>query len=437
MKLRPFELGLVITFGGLALLAMFLLATADPAPPEPKPGELVAVGPVTIWGTLPAGNMSKLFSELQAENKAYESVTYRYLHPSQFDQALITALADGVGPDLIMVSHEKLATVRHRIQPILEEQFPTRDVRDFYIDGAQIFALSDGLYAYPLAVDPLMMYWNRDILTNAGFLEPPATWEALVTNVFPELIKRDFDRTIERSVVAMGEYRNIRNAFGVISALFIQSGSAGVVETGVGNYSVQLQRSVAGAGDPLRTAVDFYTRFSKPGNALYSWNRSFTSDLVQFSAEDLAIYFGYGSEAVQIEQTNPNLSFDIASFPQGADATVRRTYGKFYGVSLLRTTDNYNGALQVMSHLGGAAQSAKIAAVNNMAPVHRGVLSQGSNDTYGRVIYAAAPITFGWLNPSQQVTSWTFQTMVEDVNENRRDASSAAADAVTRLSNSY
>ncbi len=66
--------------------------------------------------------------------------------------------------------------------------------------------------------------------------------------------------------------------------------------------------------------ADFYTRFARPDNTLYSWNRSFSSDRDRFVSGDLALYFGYGSEGKELERLNPNLNFDIAEVPQGATA---------------------------------------------------------------------------------------------------------------------
>lgn len=437
MKLRPFELVLVVIFIGLLLLALFLMATYKPAPEEVPAGSLAANGPVTIWGTLPAAGIQKTLAELAEENEAYELISYKYYHPDEFDSALVNALADANAPDLVLVSQEKLVKLRRRIQPISYESFTMRDIRNSFVDGAQIFALSDGMYGYPITVDPLMMYWNRDIFATEGYLDPPKTWENLVNTVFLDLIQREFDRTIIRSVVAMGEYGNVRNAFGVISALMIQGGSGRVVEDSKGQYVVKLQISDGDNSDPLRAAADFYTRFSKPSNTLYSWNRSFAEDRQQFLAEDLALYFGYASEGRQIERMNPNLNFDIAEVPQGASATTRRTYGKFYALSILKASKNKTGASAVMINLGSPAVAGKIAKESDMVPAARSLVSAGSNDTYGRVAYQSASIALGWLNPDLVEADRIFETMVQDVNENRSDVSRAATDASSRLGDVY
>lgn len=420
----------------MGLASLLILSTYNP-PADVKEGELVNVGTVTIWGTLPSEGIDQVLLGLHEADDNSRGITYKYFRPDQFDYELVTALADNRGPDLILYSQENLALMRPRIQPISYESFPIPDIRNLYLDGAQIFALSDGFYGYPIAVDPLMLFWNRDIFATESYLESPKTWESFVSNVFPALIKRDFNRTIERAVIAMGEYSNVRNAFGIISTLFLQGGTEGVTEESDGKYRVKLQSVAGGEGNPLRAAADFYTRFSRPDNALYSWNRAFSEDRAQFIAERLAMYFGHASEGKQLQKINPNLNFDIAEIPQGADATLRRTYGKFYALSVLRSSDNMSGAVAVMMKLGGPEFADKIAVASNMVPVYRGTVSAGSNDIFGRISYKSAPVAFGWLNPDPIATGEIFKTMTQDINENRRTLESAVSDASSRIGKEY
>ena len=433
MKLRPFELVLIIVFLGLALLSLVVISTYKP---KPKGDGLPAIGALTIWGTLPEGGMTKTFAELKEIDDAYKSVTYRYISSEDFQLELIKALADGKGPDLVLISQERLVELRSKIKPVSYDSFPQRDIRSRYLDGAQIFALSDGLYAYPIAVDPLVLYWNRDILAADGFLEPPVTWEALVNDYLPTLIRRNPDRSIDRSVVAMGEYKNIKNAFGIISTLLLQAGMVGVSEEDT-RYKIKINQMQSGPGEPLKTAADFYTRFSKPSNTLYSWNRSFSEDRAQFLGEKLALYFGYGSEGQDIERLNPNLSFDIAEVPQGQTATVRRTYGRFYGLAALKTSDNLAGASILLTSLGSSENMKRISDKYGLVPALRSLVSEGSNETYGRVTYKSASVAYGWLSPNESTVRESFETLVQDLNENRQDTPSAVSDTLKRLELEY
>ncbi len=435
MKLRPFELALVVIFGGMAIASLIIINIYNPSPDSDDP-TVIQIGQVDIWGTMPPEGVGQVLSELTKEDDNYRSVRYHYIAPDEYDDVLVRALADGRGPDLVLISQEELVEMRPRIQPVSYESFPQRDFKNSYVGGAEIFALRDGLYGYPIAVDPLMLYWNRDILGTTGYLTAPRTWENLINVMFPDLIQRDFDRTITRSVLAMGEYDNVRNAFGVISALLIQQGSQRVIEDQNGKYLVLLNRSEADSA-PLQTTADFYTRFSKPSNTLYSWNRAFTDDRLQFIGEDLVFYFGYGSEAAQLAKLNPNLNFDIAEIPQGETATLRRTYGKFYTLAMLKSSDNKTGAGAMMLTLGNAQRTEQIAIASGMVPPYRAYVERGSNDTIGRVTYQSAGIALGWLNPDIESSNAHFETMVRDINENRRDISGAVSDLLVRLEKEY
>lgn len=433
MKLRPFELTLVVIFGILMVLALVLLKTYKI---EPKTEEVALNGPVTIWGILPAEKINNLIRDIGAGNKAYREVSYRYISPGSFNQTFLNALADGTGPDLILLSQEYLVHNRGRFEPVPYNAFPLRDFRSLYVDGADIFALSDGLYAYPIMADPLMLYWNRDLLSFNNIIKAPTTWEEITSDIIPKLTIHDYQRSIKQSALAMGEFSNIKNALPIFSMLLLQGGSAMVVEDG-GGYKIKLNESVGGGGQPLSGAATFYTNFNNVSNTLYSWNNTLPQDREQFLREQLALYFGFGSEARELEERNPNLSFDIALVPQGASATIKRTYARFYGLVVPRSAKNKIGAYAVRNELASQSNAKALADMYNMAPVNRSLLIAGSNDIYGRVIYEAMPTARGWLNPELTRTNDIFSNMLIDVSANRSVVSRASDDTTKRLKQLY
>ncbi len=434
MKLRPFELVLIVVFGSLFFLALFLLRTYEGEAPEDVSN--LGAG-LSIWGVLPPSTFDSLLQAMMDKDEGYSNVTYRYIPPEDFDDVFVNALADQVGPDLLLLPHDRLVKHRSRLQAIPYESFPVRDFRNMYIDGAEIFALSDGIYGFPIAVDPLVMYWNRDIFSNNGLLAAPTTWEDVVNNVVPTLTVRDFNRNIQLSAVAMGEYRNIKNAFPMLSLLLLQGGSVMVTE-GQNQYGIRLNEAVGqSSAQPFSNAAAFFTNFSNTSNTLYSWNRSLPLDRDRFLSEDLALYFGYVSEGRDLASKNPNLNFDIAEVPQGANATVKRTYGQFYALVVPKTAPNKAGALTAMQTLGNAENAKQLADGYNFAPAHRSTLTLGSNDVYGRIGYMSAVYARGWLNPDTTRLNETLTTMLEDINANRSDIRSATSDAVNRIQQIY
>jgi ABC-type glycerol-3-phosphate transport system substrate-binding protein len=433
MKLRPFELVLVTIFGLLALVALAMISTYKP----PVDTTTATLGnSVVIWGTAPAEAFAAVLNPLKEQIEAYRVVSYVQKDARSFDSELLNALAENRGPDIIFIPHEKLLENRSKIQPVSYESFPLRDFQNLYIDGAEIFALRDGVYAYPVAIDPLVMYYNRDLLATKNIINPPATWEGVVNDIIPALVERDYNRSILRSPLAFGEYRNVNNSFAILSMLLLQGGSAMVTE-GDGRYFLNLNVNANRTGQPFENALTFYTNFASPSNPLYSWNRALGLDRDEFLAEKLVLYFGKGSEARSLGSQNPNLNFDMAEVPQGAQATVRRTYASFYGLALLKSSPNKNGSFTVLQTLGAADRSQVLADALNMAPAHRSTLTAGSNDRYGRISYQSSIVARGWLSPSPTQTNEIFGQMVEDVLSNRARPSESANDAVSRLSELY
>jgi ABC-type glycerol-3-phosphate transport system substrate-binding protein len=437
MRLRPFEVGLLVAFAVLGAVALLLLRTYSP---DPKSNESSFSGYVDVWGTLPYESFDRVRLEIQNTVPEFNQVSYRYIPPENFDEVFINALADQKSPDLILVSHERIVQHRNRIQLYPYDAFSQRDYRNLFLDGAEIFMLPQGIFGFPIAVDPLVMYYNRDILSSNGFITPPRTWEEIVGEIVPRLTMRDFNRTIQRSAIAMGEYSNVRNAFGIMSALAFQGGSAGVVLQD-GLYRVRLdESSFTGAESntrPFSNAVSFYTNFNSIQNTLYSWNRSLPLDRDMFLREDLAIYFGYGSEGQELAARNPNLNFDIAELPQSSTANVRRTYGRFYALAMPQQSPNKPAAGQVLRQFLNPQYADQYAKLNNMSSVHRTSVMLGSDDLYGRVYFNVAPSARAWLNPNLPLVDSVFTRMLDDISANRSRPADAAADAMVRISSVY
>jgi ABC-type glycerol-3-phosphate transport system substrate-binding protein len=434
MKLRPFELILALGFGIMAIIAMILMATYQP---RSKATPTLVTGTVVVWGVVDRQAIYAVLEPLAREDISFRNVSYVQKSPDTIDSELITALADGVGPDVIILPHEKLIQYRPRLQPFTYNEFPLPDFKNLYIDGAEIYAMSDGVYALPVVVDPIILYSNRDILSTYNFTNPPTTWEGLVNEYIPTLVQRNFNREIIRSPLAFGEFRNVQNAFPVVSTLLLQRGSLLVTEGIAGRYEIRLNQTRDGDSTALARAIEFYTNFANPSNALYSWNRSLPLDRNAFVSEDLVFYFGRASEARGIAQQNPNLNFTTSEVPQGANASIKRTYGTFYGLAMLRSSQNKYGARVVMQVLSSDKAQSILAESTGMAPVSRLLIAQGSNDRFGRVAYTSSLYSRGWWSPSLQQTESVFQQAIEDVLANRARPSGAANDIIDRLSNVY
>jgi len=429
-KIRPFELALIIIFVLSALIGVFIVSnrTGDPG------GLTSVVGTsFSIWGTVDAEPVNAFLKEMADTDKSLQVVRYRQIDPRSFESELVNAIAEGNSPELILVPHTFLVSLRTKLQSIPFTTFPERTFRDTYVDGASIFLLSDGIYGYPFAVDPLVMYWNRDLFSSGGLAQPPKTWESFLNETTPALTRRDSQFEITQSAVALGEYVNVRHAKEILAMLFLQAGSTMVDEQNQA-YKVTLNQNTATGVPPAEAVVSFYTQFSSPSKAQYSWNRAKPEDRRSFLQGTLAMYFGMGSERTALELENANLNFDMAEVPQGSGVTVRRNYGEFYAFAIPRGAKNQQGAFTVAQLFGFNAQNADMLREGlGLAPVHRSLIGSSSGDIYETILGQAALVARGWLDPDPEGSKNVFRQMIESAVANTGRTSEVISDTVHRL----
>lgn len=433
-NLRPFQILLLAAFGLLAVIAVVFLSVYQI---ERQEQERAYGDRVIIWGTLSETSFKSVLQNLARTDKALNVVQYRQFNEDDFDTELTNAIAEGRSPDLIVLPSSSLVTHRAKLYAVPYETISRREFQDAYIDGAELFALPDGVYGIPFVVDPLLLFWNRDMFSSNGIAQPPSSWEVLVSEVVPRLTVRDSNRNVQQSAVAFGEYRNVAHGKETLLLLMLQSGSR-MVELDENRYKVLLNTPlVEGARAPLESAVQFYTDFSNVNSPLYTWNRSLPLDQSAFIAGDLGLYFGLASEISAIEGKNPNLNFDVAMVPQGASATALRTYGDIYAFAIPRQSGNAQGAYRVARVLTTAENSQLLASGFGMSSARRDAITQDDGSLYGKVVAQAALIARSWYDPGDQESDAVFLQMVEDIVSNRARIAEAVGDAIDRLTLQY
>ncbi len=392
-----------------------------------------------IWGTEDEKMMTDL---INASDSAGTKVYAKYVEKdaANFNQILLEALATGRGPDAILVSAEDLLTYQDKILTIPFETLNERDFKDRFIEEGELFRTDKGFLAVPFSVDPLVLYWNRDIFTIHDKTSPPANWSTIVSLV-PEMRDISEDLTVFEAVISLGDYRNINNAKSILSALMLQSGtvitSLKYQENG---EKIILNSELDGSSRdtmvvPAVAALNFYTQFADPLSKVYSWNRSLPNSLDMFASDDLAMYIGFGSESNLIRSKNPNLNFDMALLPQSSASAVPVTYGKMLGIAVFSSSKNQVGAYQAISSLTAAPFIKAYAEKTGLPPVRRDLLATLPGTADGNILYKSAIYSRGFLDPNPTKTGSIFQTMIESVLSGRLTSNNAVqgADSQFRL----
>lgn len=420
-----FQIIILIIFITAAVIGVFVFSGAIPLGPEE---ETTAKGTVVLWGTVKS---DIVFSLLEDFNRANSTFTVQYEEKSvdTFDSDLLEALASGKGPDMFFITNDLVFKYSDKIYTIPYKSFPLNTFKNNFAGVGEVFLTSSGVLAFPLAVDPLMMYYNRSVLDANSIAYPPSYWDEFDTLV-PRLTIKDEAGVIKESAVAMGNFSNVSHAKDILTTLFMQSGNPIVSEKN-GKF-VSVLNSNVGSFD-LSKALEFYTNFSNPLKEVYSWNKSFANSRDTFSKEDLVFYFGFASELQSLVKKNPNHNFLVTSVPQVRGSNFKLTGAHVTGIAISSFSKNFNTAFIAAGLMAKGDFASRFASSLGIAPVRRDLLSVKQTDAYMPIFYDSAFYARSWLDPSPKDTNDLFRVVVEKVLSNSMSLGSAINDASAKL----
>ncbi len=392
-----------------------------------------SVGTVQIWGTEDSGMMNALISTLNQSDKSFQGVSYIQKPAATYQTDVINAMASGSGPDIILLGQDQLESFTDKVDTIPYSAVSQADFSSSYVDESQLFLTPTGPLALPFLIDPLVLYWNRDLLTTAGLGQPPQYWDTLLTQA-QKLTKLDASNNITQSAIALGGWDNIANAKDILSALFMQAGDPITGYNGSGTLTSVFGQTPQGATEnPASSALQFYTEFVNPSKVTYSWNRSLPDSEDAFAAGTLALYVGYASQYSALSTRNPNLHFGVAVLPQIQGNSTHSTFGELTGLAIPRTASNPTGALTIAEKLSSQTGIAEASKDFALPPVRTDVSIDTSSNAISSTLYQSALISRGWLDPNPSATSDIFSAMVDAVVSNKSLPDAAVQDGAQSL----
>lgn len=396
------------------------------------------VGALTMWGTLPAEKVTDTLNRFNSAAKTY-SITYQEIPEDKFEGVLVSALANGEGPDLIFADYKTILSQRERISAFPFTSFPVNDFKNSYIDGASIFLTNDGILAFPITVEPLMMFVNRDIISKNGVPTTPLYWDE-VLSVVPQLTKKDADGRLLSYGIGLGSMTNVVHAKEIIISLILSLGQVpvNVDASGYLHFTGNNPASEESVVLPLRESLKLFTQFSDPSKETYSWN-SFTgmTDKDAFAAGKLAFYIGYSGEYKEIAEKNERLNFYLSQLPQPRGYDSRANSMQMHAIAVMkRTPQNLKmTAYTAQSTLATSLYANSIGqATSKLSPI-RSVLAQDQNLDSG--LKSSILVTKGWYDLQKEYSTMYLTTAVDDIVSGKKSGSQAAQDFVNMINERY
>lgn len=199
-----------------AVLAASLAGCTSTDPDDPGPAEDITLR-MTMWTSNPdhLALFEEIADEYMAQNQAVTGISFESVTLDQLDTVLTTGITAGDAPDLTWLPVESSAEY---IQAgALLDAAPVLTATEGYDYADLLPALQerwrdgDALYGVPFSTGPFVMYFNKDLYTQAGVPSPADliaddnwTWES-----FRETSKQLTDATsVPGYVVNDFEYRN-------------------------------------------------------------------------------------------------------------------------------------------------------------------------------------------------------------------------------------
>lgn len=407
-KLSMFQMTLLVVFGGLAIAGVLIFALAVGG------GQGNSIGAVRIWGTLDQTAFAAVLRQAAENNPQLSQVTYEQKDAATFQENLTNALASGTGPDLFLMRADYAFKDAGKVTIIPFSALSQSQFEGTFAEAARPFLAQNGVIAVPLLADPLVLYWNKDMLASAGYAQPPKYWYELF-DVAVKISKRDDTGSIVKSAVALGEYRNVTNAKDIIATLILQAGGDITSYDNTGRLTPALApRAGVASVQSTASALRFYTEFADPSKNDYSWNRSLPESQKSFTSGDTALYIGHASELTRIATMNPNLNFSVAALPQINASRNALNTARVWGLAASRSGKNPGGAITAAFLLVSVDTAGPLSIALGIPSARRDILNkpaQGNDDLFNK----QAILAHAWLDPDPEKTAALFQAMIENV----------------------
>jgi len=352
----------------LSLLAIFILGSGFGCKTVDKKTQ-EAMQPITLtyWRVF---DDSDAFQEIIDKYKVIHpniTINYRKLRYEEYESELLNALAEDRGPDMLSIHNtwlrkyqNKLApmpasitmaypieqgSIKKEVVPVLKtaKSLSLSDLKNLFIDTVYNDVVLDDnqIYGLPLSVDTLVLYYNRDLLNNAGITQAPQYWNKEFQQNVKKMTKQDPVQGIIQSGIALGGSNNINRFSDVLSVLMMQNGA-----TMMDGKQVMFN-AIPPAGqdkkyNPGLEALRFYIDFSNPGKEVYSWNESLPNSLEMFTSGKLAMMFGYSYDLATIKAQAPKLNFSISKLPQIEGSPVEVNFANYWVESVSKKSKYQN-----------------------------------------------------------------------------------------------
>ena len=283
--------------------------------------------------------MNMLIEQFEAENPGIHVIHNSDIPYANFRDELAASAPAGVGPDVVTLFYGWIPAFVDAgyLVPLPEDSFSEDFILETFSPMVANAKFEGSYWAVPTAVRSLALFWNKDILADAGFdpESPPTTLDEFV-DIAVATTQYDDDGADILNITRQGH----------APALAAQDHHW---------FREVLIRQYGGApySDDGRTV----TYNSEEGCAAFTWLASFETDLKTGSNdlfEDATTSFINGDTALHVDgsfrvgtiaRNNPDLNYGVTELPVGPNGE-QHTFGSYWTHGITRRANDDSARLE-------------------------------------------------------------------------------------------
>jgi len=402
---------ILIIAGGILIILIILLVVGLKRDSGPSSATL------EIWSVYDdKGIWGELIEAYQKENK-HISINFQKKPFVDYERELINAFAAGRGPDIFYLHNTWLPKHKDKLKPMpqTEEFITLKNFQDIFVDAAYSdFVDNNKIYAIPLYVDTLALYYNKDFLNSAGITSPPDTWDEFMDDV-ELLTSRDQWGNIKRSGAAMGTAENVNRSTDILAALMLQTGTQMTDDSHSRATFNQRTYLKEGSFSPGKDALRFYTDFSNPLKRVYCWNRQMPYSIDAFYQGKAAMMINYSHHIKTIRDKASYFNFDIAPLPQIKDRDFDVNYPNYWGLAVSKSSKYSVAAWKFILFLSQRENLKKYLETAKRPAPRRDLIEWQKNDPDLGVFAIQALSARSWYQVDSQAIEKIFANMIKSI----------------------
>ena len=356
----------------------------------------------------------------------------------KYEDEFNNALIQGNGPDIITLNNSWLPRYKNKISPLDEGAKTAQAYQRKFVDVVSFdFLEGNKIYAVPLSMDTLALYYNIDILNSVGIFDPPRTWEEF-NDAVRKLTERDDKGGIKRAGAAIGSDKNINRSSDILSLLMLQSGStivdnkherATFMDPTESNNGEDIKRTIGG------TALQFYTDFANPVKTVYTWNPLMDYSIDAFYQMNAAMMFNYAYTIPTIRSKAPKLRFAVSPMPQISGATIPVNYANYWAMAVSIDSAHKAEAWDFLMYITNPEIAKKYLAKTSKPTAQRDLVSwQENGNDLNLAVFARQSLTAkSWYQKDNFAVETIFNDAINSVVLNRSTPENASEIAASQL----